>query len=63
MDKPKCGDIWTGEDNCGNITTHRVTLVKDIITVHGEPITVMSLDNKPPAHVEWWFGQGYNPPD
>ena len=61
MYTPRIGDIWTGEDSYGNTTGHRVTFVEDIVTVCGEPLTVMSLDHKPATHVEWWFGQGYEP--
>ena len=57
----KVGDIWTGEDSYGNTTTHRVTWVGQYIPTSGEPFTIMSLDHKPAAHVEWWFGQGYEP--
>ena len=62
MYTPRIGDIWTGEDSYGNTTTHRVTWVGQYTPTSGAPFTIMSLDHIPATHVEWWFGQGYEPP-
>ena len=62
--EPKIGDVWTGEDNLGNKTEHRVTQV-DHFTIWRDhaKIILISLDDEPLAHIEWWFGQGYYPPE
>jgi hypothetical protein len=61
LDTVKLGDTWIGEDTHGQPTTYLVTWVGEFTSSSGETFTTFSLDNKPAAHIEWWFGQGYSP--
>jgi len=54
---PQVGDTWIGEDSRGNPITAKVTLVLPPLDEWSD--WRISLDNKPQAHISWWWGQGW----
>ena len=55
---PQVGDIWIGEDSRGNPITAKVTAVLPSLDEWSD-CWLISLDNKLPAHISWWWGQGW----